>query len=1052
MNTPSSFPWQRRLRGAVLVASLALIALSSSAAVATKKSYSIPAGAATDALAAFTAQSGEQIVYPAEAVRAVRTNAVRGELTARAALEQLIAGTDLVVVQDATSGALGLRRASDPSPATLAAKNLEPAVKLQEYRVLGTRIRQTETEGPSPVSTYDANYIKSTGSFTLADFLNQIPQTYSGIASGRGSTPNELNPEFGQRTESTIPSFNFIVGTSAAPPGQTGVSGVSLRGLGSGSTLVLVDGRRAAQNGLGNRSTDTRQGFVDLNTIPLGMIERVEVLTDGASAIYGADAVAGVINIVLKKEYSGTEISGSFKTAEHGGGRERSLSVMHGFAYGKLSGTVSVEYYDRQNLKASQRAFTKNQNHTAIPTSVLNGAVIYGTDYRLAWGYPGVFQAVGGTVPGTFNALPGVRVVLVPEGLTSTPSVSQFIPTYAIIPPAIAVNASGQRRLNTAEFLDLVPESERTGVNATFNYKFSPRLEAYATMRTSDVKSFSNAQIAGHSITGSFGTAAVLLAANNPFNQNIQVGMMLPEWGSATQRVRTLADAVNAGVRGAAFTTWQWDLGAMWQLMKNRQYTRSYNGVGFTNLLNAADPSKRFNPFIDYRAPGAPSQAALLETLSVYPFLGAETTVTGLDFSADGDVANIWGGAVKMAFGGSVTRSELESVAVNYSSTAVPVATRNVVEASQRTTAAFAEVSLPIVGKPNARTLVRRLDVQIAGRYEEVGAFSKAVPKFGVSWAPLASVLLRGSWSEGFRAPNTSEYTTANSSSTGTVTDPRRTPASTTGVVITNGSNSNAPAERSENTFVGLVIEPPSLKGLSFQVNYYETVQTDLLQLLSAQAIVNNEALFADRITRAAPDATDTAAGQPGRITAVDRTFVNFGEVVNRSVDFVVDYSLPWEQFGHWRVNVAATRTLEASRALAPGQPPVVLDDDTASPPQWKYNASLFWRKGRWNASAYFWYLDGFASNSAGSPLVANSGGEVFFPTPSVTKLDLRATYEFSDGVWRGYGRGLRVGFGVNNVFDKEPPFSDTVYGFNAGLHSQLLLGRSYELSFVLPF
>ncbi len=1052
MNTPSSFPWLRRLRGVAFVTSLALTALSASATEAAKKAYSIPASAATDALAAFTEQSGEPIVYPADVVRGVRTNAVHGDLTARAALEQLIAGTDLVVVQDPGTGALGLRRSSDKPAVTIAAKDLEPAVKLQEYRVLGSRIRQTETEGPSPVSTYDADYIKSTGSFTLADFLNQIPQTYAGIASGRGSTPNELNPEFGQRSESTTPSFNFALGSSAAPPGQTGVSGVSLRGLGSGSTLVLVDGRRAAQNGLGNRSTDTRQGFVDLNTIPLGMIERVEVLTDGASAIYGADAVAGVINIVLKKNYAGTEINGSFKTAEHGGGRERSLSVLHGFAYGKLSGTVSVEYYDRQNLKASERVFSKNQDHTGIPTSVLNGSVIYGTDYRLNWGYPGVLQAVGGTVSGTFNALPGVRVVLVPEGLTSTASVSQFTPTFAIIPPASVVNGAGQRRFNTAAYLDLIPESERTGVSANLNYKFTPRLEAYANLRTSEVKSFTNAQVSGHTITGGFGTAAVLLAANNPFNQNVQVGMILPEWGSANQRVRTLSDAVTAGLRGTAFETWQWDLGTMWQHMKNRQTTREFNGAGFANLLNHPDPTQRFNPFIDYRAPGAPSQAALLETLSNYPFLGSETTVTGADFSADGNVADIWGGPIKMAFGGSVTRSELESVAVNYSMTATPVATRNVVEASQRTTAAFAEASLPIVGKANARTLVRRLDVQIAARYEEVGAFSRTVPKFGVSWAPISSVLLRGSWSEGFRAPSTSEYTTANSSTTATLSDPRRTPASTTGVVVTNGSNPNAPAERSENTFAGLVIEPPSLKGLSLQVNYYETTQTDLLQLLTPQTIVNNEALFADRITRAAPDAADTAAGQPGRITAVDRTFINFGEAVNRSVDFVVDYQLPWEQWGHWRMNIAASRTLEASRALAPGQPPVVLDDDTSSPPKWKYNASLFWRKGRWNASAYFWYLDGFGSNNAGNPLVGNSGGEVFFPTPSVTKLDLRATYEFTDGIWRGYGKGLRVGLGVNNVFDKEPPFSDTVYGFNAGLHSQLLLGRAYELSFVLPF
>jgi outer membrane receptor protein involved in Fe transport len=112
----------------------------------------------------------------------------------------------------------------------------------------------------------------------------------------------------------------------------------------------------------------------------------------------------------------------------------------------------------------------------------------------------------------------------------------------------------------------------------------------------------------------------------------------------------------------------------------------------------------------------------------------------------------------------------------------------------------------------------------------------------------------------------------------------------------------------------------------------------------------------------------------------------------------------------------------------------------------------LFWRKGNWNASAFLWYLDGFQSNSAGNIQVANNTAVTYFPTPAVSKLDLRAGYEFRDGVWRGYGKGLRLGVGVSNVFDKEPPFSDTVWGFNAGLHSQLTLGRAYEFSFLLPF
>jgi iron complex outermembrane receptor protein len=159
------------------------------------------------------------------------------------------------------------------------------AIRLEAVQVTGSRIRRLEVEGPSPVSVYDTEFIRASGALNLADFLNLMPQNYSGVAAGRSSAPNELNPEFGQRTETTSPAFNFVTGAASAPPGQTGVSGVSLRGLGSGSTLVLVDGRRVAQSGAGNRGSDSQQGFVDLNTIPFGMIERIEMITDGASAI-----------------------------------------------------------------------------------------------------------------------------------------------------------------------------------------------------------------------------------------------------------------------------------------------------------------------------------------------------------------------------------------------------------------------------------------------------------------------------------------------------------------------------------------------------------------------------------------------------------------------------------------------------------------------------------------------------------------------------------------------------------------------------------------------
>ncbi|MDI1319529.1 MAG: TonB-dependent receptor, partial [bacterium] len=651
---------RRVSRGFLAMTAALLLAAVAFASEPTAKKFDVPADKAPAAIKVFSQQAGVEVLFPTDAVAGVRTNAAQGEMTPRAALEKMVAGTGLVVVQDEKTGALGLRpepgleknadsRQADAQTAKME-KTETGAIKLEKYTVLGSRIRQTEAEGPSPVNTYNREYIEATGAMTLADFLSRIPQVYSGIASGRSSAPDEFNPDFGQRTETTSAAFNLVLGASDAPIAQSGVSGVSLRGLGAGSTLVLVDGRRVAKSGNGNKGSDTRQGFVDLNTISLGMIDHIEVTTDGASAIYGADAVAGVINIILKKDYNGTELSGGYKASEHGGGEERNATITAGFIRGKLSGTLSLDYFGRENLAASQRAYSKNQDHTAIPRGILltDGSTLNGRNYTLNWGYPAVIQASGGVVAGTFDAIPGIRVVLVPAGSTGTPAISAFIPTTNIVAPASVTNASGQRRANTASFLDLVGESKRRGASGNLRYRVSDRLEANASYRTSDTRSLIRSQPVT-SVTGGFGSAVSLPAAFNPFNQNVTVGMILPDWGSTTQRVRTLDDAVGLGLRGNV-GNWEWDLSYSWQDQSVRQTTRNFNGAGFANLLINPDPALRFNPFIDFYAAGAPSQAAQLETLSVYPELYSKSKYESVDFDANGDLFTYKGGTVKLAF------------------------------------------------------------------------------------------------------------------------------------------------------------------------------------------------------------------------------------------------------------------------------------------------------------------------------------------------------------------------------------------------------------------
>lgn len=923
------------------------------------------------------------------------------------------------------------------------------AIALEPVEVLGSRIRQIEGEGPAPVATYDRDYIRSTGALNLADFLNYLPQTYNGIAAGRSSAPNELNPEFGQRTETTFPAINFVLGVADAPPGQTGVSGVSLRGLGSGSTLILVDGRRVVQSGVGNRSSDSGQGFVNLNTIPLGMIDHVEVMTDGASALYGADAVAGVINIVLKKDWSGRELTTSYKGAFHGGGHERQVTLSAGFNAGKLRGMVSIDYYDRAPLKASQRSFSKNQNHTNIvATYDASGNPVYGRDLRLNWGYPAVIQARTGTLNGITEAGGNqTRFAVVRDGATGTPTLASFM----AVGPGPLNSASGIQRGNTSGFLDLIPWTERHGFSGNFTYTINERLEAYGTYLYSNTRGLFESQPAVSSLATSSGFgnfATIVPAAYNPFGQDVVVGMIHYEFGSTNQRTRTKSHNAVVGLRGKFGTTWEWDASVGWQKQNSDQVTRSFNGAAITAALNNSDPTKRLNPFVDGRAAGI-TQAALYDTMAYYPSVFGGSRLGSFDFVADGSVAEIWGGTVQMATGASWGRNKIGGYAINFTTdfSGNPVANRTTTAGERDNYAVFAEFSVPLIGKPNARPGFERLGLQLAGRYEDYERIDgKTIPKVGLTWSPVKSVLLRASYSEGYRVPGLTEYVVAPSSFTGSVTDPKRNPASTTGVTINRGSRPSIEPETSDNEVYGIIYEPIFAPGLNIQLNYYRTTQKDAIQVLSAQTVVNNEAVFPDRVTRAPADAGDIALGQPGRITAVDQTFVNFGLIRNESMDVGFDYKLPWRDLGRWQVGAFATRTIESVRQLAPGQPPISDEGDTFAPPKWKITGNVFWRSGPWNGSVFVTYLDSFKSNLAGNSLTFT------YPIPSATLVDVHGGYEFQDGIWRGFGKGLRLQVGIGNVFDKEPPFSDTIWGYNAGIHSAWAMGRSYEFSMTLPF
>ena len=297
-------------------------------AVAQTQEYNISAGSLKDALDTYVRQSGRQVVYRADEVRSIRSPGARGALSAEAALKALLTGTGFTTKVDGKLIAI-VKAGNAASVSSASSSSRADAVRDDTLIIVtGTNIRGIAPES-SPAMSFSRDDIQNTGAATAQDFIQTIPQNFGGGANS--DLPGGLPSGEG--------GFNGSFGSSA-----------NLRGLGQGSTLVLLNGRRMApSSGVGD--------FADISMIPATAIERVDVVLDGASSIYGADAVAGVINFVLRDDFEGVEISSRYGTVTDGDFDEYRVSALAGTQWGSGNALISYEFLQQDNLSAADRDF-----------------------------------------------------------------------------------------------------------------------------------------------------------------------------------------------------------------------------------------------------------------------------------------------------------------------------------------------------------------------------------------------------------------------------------------------------------------------------------------------------------------------------------------------------------------------------------------------------------------------------------------------------------------------------------------------------------------------
>lgn len=948
--------------------------------------FSIPPQSLASALIQFSKQADVQVVGNAATIANLDTAGVSGQHSAREAL-RLLLGAHALIFQEVTSRSVRIlpqEEVAQPSSANQAnhaeriaqentvhdaARNtIQDAtpldqrseraaggerIELEEILVTGSRLKRSETVGPSPVITITKRDIERSGAATVREVLNALPQTAV------------------SRDESA---------TSFA-----GASTVQLRGLSAGSTLVLINGRRASAY---------NESSFDLNSLPLEAIERIEVLTSTASAIYGADAIGGAVNFILRRSYEGVGVSLGYGTSSHGDASEREAVLFAGDAGDKYSGLAVVSVYDRDPLLARDRELTRSSDFRRFG----------GLDLRSTASYPANVYAL----PGNGN-LPGLN-----SRFASVPAGSDGI---GLTPADFAATDGVLNRYNSMSSVSLGSEATRLGVFTTGSVQVGPTIRLFGEALYS--RNEQPVQTAADVLFGGAFGFFIVPAENpfNPFGVPVGVDYRFEELGPRTlDGTMTYSRAV-VGAGGPLLSRLEWELSVLYDRNEQKVVTRNAvnafdpaQAVLVQQYLSSTDPNVALNVFSSTGNNNPQTLQALLnETTS-------QSTVKGLVAEAQvrGPLFQLATGEVQIAVGASSRRDE----AAFADDITAPL------DRSKTSWALFAETAIPLVSAAQSVPGIHSAEATIAVRRDEYDTFGgETNPQFGLLWRPAPSLLIRGSYGEAFKAPTLYDLYSVGEDFVQFLFDPLRDDE-LVDIVLHQGGNPNVKPEQGEALAFGAIWEPQFAPGLSFGATAFRLEHTDLItRFLDFTAVLSHPELFGDRIVRAAPTPEDQQAGRPGRLLSLDMTTLNFGRVTVRGVDAELRYafaptglgSFTWSAFGSYIDEYEIQLTPDALASNEVGHA-----NRAGYPTRFKASSQLGWSGQRgFGASLTARYLHSYADYV--------DFVDVQRKMDAQTLWDLQASYQGS--VFNV--PGISISLGVINLADEQGSYSNSGLGYD---------------------
>jgi iron complex outermembrane recepter protein len=887
--------------------------------------------------------------------------------------------------------------------------------KLERVEITGSSIKRLDGETALPVQVLKREDIAKTGASTAAELMKSISANTAALTDG--------------------------MSISDSSSGQRGFNGANLRGVGVSSTLILLNGRRMA-----NFATPGDDAGVDLNNIPSGAIDRVEILKDGASALYGTDAIGGVINFITRKDYRGIDAYAYHFGTQEGGAEKTTVTLTGGLGDVSVDGFNIFAVLDAQKLgsmRSSERDFLQDRRLKDTLPFYLSTRPLPGNIRLSGTRATRNTQLAALTAAGiNWDGVPFTERTINLFGKNGCQG-----PASVYAPENLPEACSYDYMLDT----ELYPKSDRLSFMTRGVVALGSSWEAFGELLLANSKSTYVASpnpVEVRRVPTSALNKFLPAGKQLPFGGDVDVRFRVSDAGNRSNEVSSDASRVVAGLKGVLAG---WDVESAVVRAENKVNDRIVSGYFLFDEFNAAVRAGSINPF-------AANTGAGLDTINQLKVADdtrkSTGTTTSIDAKASRELMQLEGGPLQIALGGEFRKEEQQftpsALIIGNNVTGdrsergdIPVASKR----DRKVAGIYTELNAPVT---------KALELQGAVRFDKYQGVGNTVnPKAGIRWQPAKDLVVRASMGTGFRAPSfTDLYAPRGAGSSPALltdpgclaSDPENTPADCTQQWrVERQSNPNLKPEKSVQQSLGIVFEPS--RNFTASLDYWRIINKDIISTLGEQVILGDLAKYdlpntQDADGNCIPAPGDFVCRVDGEIDSILLRKENQGELRTSGLDLEAKYRMDAGLAGRFTASISGTYVLEYKRQFGGSDAFVsnvgrFLQDQVVQ--RWRHRAAIDWDMGAFGLTLANNYSSSYDDHNTAFDLSGN-------PLPK-NRVKAYSIWDLT-GSWQ-VSKELRLRGGIQNLADTAPPFSNQGYFFLSTYDPSYTdpRGRAYYLS-----